>query len=83
MPVVDYFMTALGHHLPELHYLLGVSAGIEFLACHCVRQAKDVESEFIVSDTHRLFSIFFAQSGVSSVTDPVQTTFGSISFFFM
>jgi len=83
MSVVDYFMAALGHHLPEFHYLLGISAGIEFLGTYCVRQAEDVESEFIGNDTHRLFSIFFAQSGVSSVTDPVQTTFGSISFFFM
>jgi hypothetical protein len=41
-----------------------------------------VESEFIGNDTHRFFSIFFAHSGVSSVTDLVQTTFGSISFFF-
>jgi len=49
---VDYFMAALGHHLPELHYLLGISAGVEILGTYCVWKPKAMESKFIVYDTH-------------------------------
>jgi len=34
-----------------------------------------MESKFIVYDTHRLISIFFAQSGVFSSIDTVQFPF--------
>jgi hypothetical protein len=45
-------MAALSHHLPELNYLLGVSAGIKLLGTNSMWKPKAMEAEFIVNDTH-------------------------------
>jgi hypothetical protein len=37
MPVVDDFVTSVGHHLPELNYLLRVCTSVKLFAGNCVR----------------------------------------------
>jgi hypothetical protein len=39
MPVVDDLMPSVGHHLPELNYLLRIRAGVKLFACNCVRKS--------------------------------------------
>ena len=37
MPVVDDLMPSVGHHLPELNYLLRVCTSVKLFAGNCVR----------------------------------------------
>ena len=37
MPIVDDLMPSVGHHLPELNYLLRVCTSVKLFAGNCVR----------------------------------------------